>query len=348
MKKLLLLFLTMGILLATENKQPEYGIRFGDKPIRKIKNKKTIEWYLANILKTEQEQLKVQKKILTILQEQFDPQPKEVVINGKKCIANSSADCFVFPITPEAKRIPVLKNMLEKRDKKSIMAYLKWQAKYFRELFKLGNGFQFVIAQYGTKAYPLAYNTIGNETPEGYSVVLMDKMKKYLLSKNASKFELFILYGINKDADLINFIDAIKLVKTIPNLKVNIVFKDKEEYRSFIQMSNIFANSQLLKNRIKIYLNKDFFKKLKIYTTPTFAMFINKEKKFEIVGIGAISADDLISKMIDMLEYKNIISPKEFTGYNMWQKVGNRAKAFYKQRYDIDINKKSKKDIKGM
>jgi len=337
MKKFFVLSMVLAALYAGNT--PEYGYRFGDKPKAEQKSKKTIEWYLAQILKTQKEQLEVQKKILAILEQQYNPKPKWIIVNGKKCIANSSAECFEFPITPAAKRIPVLANMLRKRDKESVRKYLQWQAKYFKELFKIGNGFRFVMAQYGPKAYPLAYNSIGTETPQGYSVVLKSKMEKYLLNKYAkeNKFKLYIIYGLNKDADLITFAKVAEFLREIPDLKVDVVFNNDEEIKTFKAMQKVLLPLKLTKNRIKVYKDPQIVKRLKLYTTPAYFIYMNG--KLEPIGVGTISSSDLISRITDYLLYKGVIKESEFAGYEMWQKVGDKAPEYYKHYFDLDLRK---------
>lgn len=156
---------------------------------------------LKIIAKEAQEQTKIQRQILKILQKTLDPQPQYITVNGKKCIANSSAECFKFPITPAAQRIPVLKAWLENPTMENTAKYLKWQAKYFKELFKRADSFPMTLAQYGPQAYPMS------TLRPGYNSLIGDETKKAavkrLINSISKDYKIAIFLGMNKDLDVI-------------------------------------------------------------------------------------------------------------------------------------------------
>jgi len=42
-----------------------------------------------------------------------------------------------MPVTPEAQRIPVLKNFIQNPTIQTAAKYLQWQAKYFKQIYKI-------------------------------------------------------------------------------------------------------------------------------------------------------------------------------------------------------------------
>ena len=154
----------------------ERGFRFGDfddNSTTPPKTKMSIADILDEMLKVQKKQLKVQKKILAILQDEFDPQPKKIIVNGKECIENSSAECFKMPLLhPDGKKVPVLGKFVTNPTVENAREYLKWHAKFLKSAFKGGEAITLAMNQFGPAAYPLNYNRFEYDTPGAYSKVL--------------------------------------------------------------------------------------------------------------------------------------------------------------------------------
>lgn len=150
--------------------ETEKGFAYGNEDaLPKIDKKDSAkESELAIIRDILEKQLKVQTEILAILKDEYNPEPR-IIINekGEECIANSSADCFEMPITAEARRVPVIKNWMQKGDLESSAKYLQWQGKYFNEISRRAYNNVAAINQYGNEVYPVDYNTIGFNNTTG-------------------------------------------------------------------------------------------------------------------------------------------------------------------------------------
>ena len=339
MRSLLSLFIASSVLLAaqTNTTKPETGWRFGEAPKENIK-KIDIKKMLEKLLKIQKEQLKTQKEILAILKKQFAPEPKKIVVNGKECIENSSAECFKMPITPQAARIPVLKNWLENPTKENAKEWLRWQAKYFTQIFNVGNSLQFAIAQWGDKAYPLSFEREGFETVGGYSTVLEDKRYTYLLNSVADKYDVYIFFGKNWQGDFYSFDNYADLAKELHNVNFNLVFYSEGAKEAFDDAAKTFTNLDKLIKRSRIYVGKKYFKKFNVYTTPTLLVRLKKSNTIEPVYVGKTDIKTLKRKMIDFLEYRKVLDMAHSPDYKMWQENADYANSYLKHYYGVELN----------
>jgi hypothetical protein len=304
---------------------------------KEINTNKTVVELLAEILKVQREQLRVQKKILAILQEQFNPKPKLVTVNGKQCIANSSADCFVMPLTPVAKRIPVLKNWLLHPSIKTAAAYIKWQSKYLREISKAAYAYDFAVTEYGNKIAQVDYSQPSFEETLGYTNVIRDKYRQFLINKYKDDFKLYIFMGLNPDLDVYSFTSIAKFIDSHPKLKYTIVFKNEKEKKAFVEAGNIFpVIKKVLGNKNVEIATMNNFKRLNIYTTPTIAIKLNNSNVINKILVGRPNGY-LDQKIINFLEFKGIIKEGSNPTYKAWQKVGDFAKKYYSHYYDVNI-----------
>lgn len=110
---------------------------------------------LYEILLENKKQTKLLTDIRDILQKTHDPKPEKIVVNGKECIANSSAECFKMPLTAEAKKVPVLASWIQNPTMENAAKYLKWQAKYFNSINKGGYSLNLASKEGGAETYPI-------------------------------------------------------------------------------------------------------------------------------------------------------------------------------------------------
>jgi hypothetical protein len=325
-------------------KKAEQGWRFGDNPevntTKALDDKKTIKQILAEMLKVQKEQLKAQKKILSILEDRFDPKPEVITLpNGKKCVANSSAECFKMPLTPVAKRIPVLKNWLINRDEKSAAAYIKWQSKYLQKISKAAYAYDFAVTEFGNKVAQLDYSRPGFEETFGKAEVIKSNYKKMLIDEYRNKYKLYFFLGLNSDLDVYSFTSIARFVNKHPKLKYTVVFKDDKEKKAFVDAANIFSEiKNMIKNKnVQLVVMPDIFKKLNIYTTPTISIKLNNSNTINKIMIGRLNSV-LPQKIINFLKYKGIIKEGDNPAFKAWQKAGNYSKQYYQHYYDTDVN----------
>jgi len=358
MKRLLLVFIFITTSIATqtvaEKSNIERGWRFGDfKDINntKKKTKKTAEDLLAEILEVQKKQLKVQNKILKILEEQFNPKPKEIVINGKKCIENSSAECFNFPVIAEAKRIPVLKNWLKNPTIENAAKWQAWLSKYMSQVLNIGMSNVQAITQFGDKYYKHHFLTNGFIDATGYNKALEAKTNSMVLKKYLSKkIQIYIFLGYQSDIDAISIPTLSEFYNKFSNdIEIAVIYLNKDIQT---KLKNIY--SFVLKNPIKrknlisildtnknVFYGEKYFKHFGIYATPSIVVRNLKTNKSQIIQTGKSTMQTIIDNIIEYAKLNKLIpfnymsNHKEFNvdPNNKWLK--EKLKNIY--QYDLNL-----------
>lgn len=309
---------------------------------KKHKNKKCdcnhIMETIDKMLKESKKQTKIQQKILDLISNEIDPKPKIITVNGKKCIENSSAECFKMPITSEAKKTPALKAWMENPSIENTVTYLRWQSKFFKEVFKRGDSFPMAIAEQGSKAYPMLVNDGGYIDLFGYSPVKQAKNK--LMIEQFKKIPIFIFFGLNKDLDLVSIVNLKELIKKYKNLDITIVFENehsKELFDSVIEGVYGTKKSKELFYGSKIMIDSSLSKELNVYTTP--AILVNDNDKPHIIYTGALKVSAFERAAYRYLEFNDKIDHEKLYNYNMWDKDVDFKQKYFEREFNIDINK---------
>lgn len=345
--KLLGIIVFATIFLNADFKSPfEIGRYFkGEKETNGTINKKpdqqkSTNELLIEMLNVQREQLQVQKNILATLQEEYNPKPKVVTINGKRCIANSNADCFVMPMLgKDAKAVPVLGQFVTNPTVETAKEWLRWQAKYFKTAFKGGESIQLALNKYGSEAYPLNYNRYEMNTMGGYSDVLKSRNNMMILSSLAGRLEFYFFFGKNGDADTMAFDTYAKFAKKIPNLKYHLVFYSNNTKEYFNEMSKAIKDINELKiGASSISVSPTTFTSFNVYTTPTIGMYIHDIKKMETILVGNVGVDDTIEKAISALEYDDVLKDGHSPGYKQWERAGSYSSTWYKNYYNLNLD----------
>jgi hypothetical protein len=321
----------------------ERGFRFGDfddNSTTPPKTKKSIADILDEMLKVQKKQLKVQKKILAILQDEFDPQPKKIIVNGKECIENSSAECFKMPLLhPDGKKVPVLGKFVTNPSVENAREYLKWHAKFLKSAFKGGEAITLAMNQFGPAAYPLNYNRFEYDTPGAYSKVLQKRNNKAVLNALSNEIEIFFFLGKNPDADAYAIDNYSKFVKEVPEIKYTIVFLNEGAKKVFNALASRLKNiSEFSSGAKAILVSPDAFKKHNIYATPMVTMYAKKKKQMRSILVGRASANGIIENAISALEYDEVLKDAHSPGFKAWERTGDYSKTHYKDKYGVDIN----------
>ena len=298
---------------------------------------------LDSIDKSLKTQTKIQEKILKILEERFDPKPKVIMVNGKKCVANSSAECFDMPLTPEAKRVPVLANLIKNPSLQTAARYLQWQAKYFKQIYRIGDSLPAAVTQFGAKAYPLNYKSSSYNVLNGFDP--RDKATRIYLNKaiKENKLHFLVFFGINKDLDIIGVYGIKKRIETYPNVKVQAIFKTPKSEQIFKDIISILPANQKLK-KIRTIIAPSKFKQLDIFTTPT--ILVLRNKKAQALLRGQLQVGLFSDKLWNYLEMNKLIDYKALTDYNSW-KNQNFRQDYYLSTYGVNIDKELNKKQKG-
>lgn len=302
---------------------------------------------LQKILDENRKQTKIQNKILALLQKQIDPKPKEITVNGKKCIANSSAECFDYGslLIAEAKKVPVMKEFLtDPYDVTKAAKYLQWQAKYFKHAINIGNSLQFAYAQFGEKAYPIGAQTSAYSNGAGaYSAGMLPDMERKLILSKKKEIAYSIFIGKNITQDIYSALSIVDIARKYGSMNIEIVFFDKKSKDVFMgAISSVFIVNQI-KNwkNIKLSINPEKFKKFNIFTTPSYVIKLDKNGKKEAQTLlhGKITVSTFRSKTIDYLEFKKLIDYTKFTEQNAWK--GKRGKEeverFFNAQHGVSV-----------
>jgi len=290
------------------------------------------------ILKENKIQTKIQTKILKLLESQFDPKPKKIIVNGKECIENSSAECFKMPLTPEAKKYPALAMWMQNPSMQNTVNFLQWEAKYFKEIYKRGNSLPMATTQFGDKAYPLPNKTIGYTDILGFGEK-SQQIKNFMEQVN-KEYSYLIFFGLNKDLDTVSVYEIYQLLKKYPKLDMSFVFLNKESKELFEQALKVLFSPNMIKqiNKNQIVVSKKTFKTYNIYTTPAIVAVNKKEKEANTLTIGRIQVSYFEENMYNLLEYKDKLDYKKFMNHKTWNKNVNYRDVYYKNKIGIDIN----------
>ena len=322
-----------------ENHKNERGMRMkglADINITKPRKKEEI---FEKILKVLEESRDIQKEILKVVQNIESPKPKEIVVNGKKCIANSSKECFQMPLTPNAQKIPVYKNWLRKPNEKNTIALTQWQAEYNRRISKSAHLRDFVITKYADKAYPAPMNRFGFDSTMGYHQIVQEENNKLIANSLKSKYELYLYFGKNPQLDYQSFGVYSGLLSEIKDVTYHLVFYTQGSKEALKDSAQTFLELQyLFKNAKSITVNKRRFAKEHVYTTPTLSLRIKGTRKFEPVAVGKISSTSAIRRVIKMLEVKDILKPNHSPDYKMFERVGKLGERHVSQYYHKELN----------
>lgn len=278
---------------------------------------------LEELLKVAKEQRDIQKEILEALKEEFNPTPQKVVVNGVECIANSSADCFVMPLTKDAKRIPVIKELVTNPTPETAKNYLQWQAKYLNTgPFKVGRSFEYAMNTYGDEAYPM---NLARPDANSVTDVLRSKREK---AKN------IILNGLYKKGDLslyiflqantLDFFSIEELSYIADSFEdkklLTFVFKTDEDKKKFFDATkgNKYREARL--SGITVVTNEESFKVNNIHMTPTYLAAHKKGKtpKKQAVAIGRVSSSGLNNKIYEWIEQEGLIERGKVSDYKIW------------------------------
>lgn len=295
---------------------------------------------LESIEKENKEQTKIQTKIYELLESKIHPKAKMITVNGKKCLANSSRECYKMPIMGDMREIPAFVNWMNDPSPQNTYTYLRWQSKHIQEIGKRGASFPLAKAQFGKDAYPLPSKPMGYLDIKGFNI--KDKMTKNMILSNKDKFNFLIFFGKNKDLDIISAVSMIDLIKKYKDLNFTIIFKDKNSEKLYHDTINSIYASKM---KTMLYSEKHIvdskaFKKYNIYTTPSVVVVDNKEKKAQTLSTGRIDTPYFEQMFQNYLEYTGKLDYTKLMTTENWDATVNKRGTYFKRRFGIDINNK--------
>ncbi|CAA6805410.1 MAG: Unknown protein [uncultured Campylobacterales bacterium] len=356
-KNLFLVLLLFNVSFANTGSTNEGGARFGQVNFDDLKkNQKTMIEILKEMLKVQKEQLITQNKILEVLKNEYDPTPETITLaDGTTCLANSSAKCFKMPLTPTAKRIPVMGQWVSEPTKENAKEYLKWQAKYVQQITKSGKAFELAGVQWGKEASPLSSrgSTTSDNLGSDYSLDKKARIAKIETLKDDIMIYLFV--GKNANLDLFSLTEYYEAFRLMENVELTIVFYNESSKKALEREAKKITSIKLLFKRANsMIVSEKLFDKHSIYTTPTMGLYQYPKDKYDGLLIGKVSTYQIMSKIYTFLEYEDLIGYGDVMTYDSWEDHGSdQIKKHYQHYYDYssikidDINEEYKQGVKN-
>lgn len=322
------------------------GNKTKEKRVNKLIKKAQLN-LLQKILDENKKQTKIQKKILALIQKQIDPQPKMITVNGKKCIANSSADCFDYGIllVAEAKKVPVMAAFLkDPYDIVKAAKYLQWQAKYFMHNINIGNALQMAYQQFGAKAYPIGDQSPGYTMANGYyeGTILPAAQTKLIISMK-KKISYDILIGKNITMDIYSALSIKDIVLKYGKMNIRLVFFDQKSKNVFISaLSSVYKLNEFPTwKHIKKIVDPQLFKQYGVTTTPAFVLKLNDKgkKTAQTILHGKADLTSFRSQTLSFMELHKLINYSKFTEEKAWDTPAgvSATKKLYKELHGVDV-----------
>ncbi|MGA1846220.1 conjugal transfer protein TraF [Deferribacter abyssi] len=227
----------------------------------------------------------------------------------KKKVVNTSPEDFEFPLTDEAKRVPVIANFLKNPNEENAKKFLGWQAKYFNHLHKISRTLRDTYLNYGDMVYPL----------EGYAeqplaVPIASRMKnkiyKDAFAKARDKVGLLFFYKAG-----CQFCEAEKPIIDMFARKYDI------DVRGVVFSKDDEDDSLSFPTRVAPGL----FYKFQITSVPTFAVYYPEKDVFQVIAKGYTPLSAIELNLKSFLLQQGIITKEEF--FQQWK--GEYTEIFY-------------------
>jgi len=246
--------------------------------------------------------------------------------NGKKCLTNSSEECFVFPLQAEAQHVPVLAGWLSDPSPTNSKKWLRWEAKYFNHLQKISLGNRFAFLNGGPSAYPTDTTFVYNDN---LSLPMSERVKKTRETNiiDSLKDKLGIIIFLGGNTLLEESLSAYKKVYQLtesPWKDMNItVVVPSEKMKKFItdKVKNIHVKkTQKFWDNHKILVKPEAFKHFNVIITPSIISTyktdkINEKNENQIiwqnVSVGTTGVEKIRGGIMKFLVYNDIIQPGE-------------------------------------
>ncbi|MDD3465634.1 MAG: hypothetical protein PHE67_00675 [Campylobacterales bacterium] len=300
---------------------------------------------LEDMLAIQKEHLKEQKRIRQILEEQFDPKPKLITkADGTKCIANSSADCFDFPLIPEAKRIPVMAEYLSHpNDMQKVSEWKRWFSKYLNHTYDIGKANEYEAAANGSTTFQTDYHSGSVDDSYGYYSVAKAEHNTKIINLFGQKglLKLRILIGKTPTVDLYALDDIARFIIKHNNLPIELIFFDNASASIYSDSTSLLSIAKQAFNapRVVKKIDPSLFT-AGIQNSPTYVPIYNKsgENISKPIKYGKLSSDMLASEIIEWMVYEKIIDPATLNDSKVMKDVGKIGEDYMRDSYGINVN----------
>lgn len=241
---------------------------------------------------------------------------------GKKCVTNSSTDCFVFPLQAEAQHVPVLAAWLSDPSPTNSRNWLQWEAKYFNHLQKISLGNRFAFLSGGADAYPTDTTFVYNDN---LAFPIAEESKNERKSKiiEAAAENLGLMFFMGGNTYLENTISTYEKMReydTSPWNKIStIIVVQSEDMKNHIlaKVKNLnIKSSEKYWSKVKWKISPEAFSKFDIAITPSvIATYKPKDGPiiWQNIYSGGAAMDSIKDSLISFLIYNNIVNPIEMS-----------------------------------
>lgn len=303
---------------------------------------------MQELIKQMKKNNELQEKILKRLEYAFPRTTPEFTINkktGEKCISNSSADCFVMPVVPEAQNsVPVMAKMLRNPTSENVKKYIEWQAVYFNRAFKIGQGFSLINAQYErevNKVDGMGYTQMPQSDNKQNQMKFL-KMSA-IFKKLDSKIGIMVFLGKSLEIEREFTPGQIAAISTSSLGKLsNITYiYDTETSRNRILKEVVKGTNPAVAKgfaAIRQTVDPKQFKRFKIGITPTVVMVYRKDDgKMIWQKLGhSVSPQANMRMAYRFLQFNNIIKPGEINENDVWDMATSLRKDGKYKKSQID------------
>ena len=241
---------------------------------------------------------------------------------GKKCLTNSSADCFVFPLQAEAQHVPVMAAWLSDPSPTNSREWLQWEAKYFNHLQKISLGNRFAFLSGGANAYPTDTSFVyGDNAAFPMSDNVKDERKLKIIETAKENLGLMFFMGGNTalEENIGSYVKMREFDTKPWNMLNTIIVVQSKEIKDLIlkkvSSSNI-KSSQEYWSKVSWKISPEAFSKFDISITPSVvATYKTKENKivWQNIYSGGASVDEVRDALVNFMVYNDIVKPVEMS-----------------------------------
>jgi len=319
-----------------ENNETRKKIKVSPLEKKKIEQAEDTKELLKQIALSLAEQNKINKKILERLEYAYPNNTPKYGVNskGEKCLANSSADCFIMPVIAEGQHVPVLKKFLRNPSPENSKEWLKWQGKYFGHISKVSHGLRFAFLNGGSDVYKTETNYVyGDNLFFSKSEASQGVREAKIISKYRKQLGYLIFLGQNSIYEQItnvykqfanydsSFLKDMEIAFVFPTENAKKQFEEKIlpdlEKQGYKKIVSFFKKQ-------KMVVKPALYKQYNVKMTPTVVLFFSDKtgkktkKMYQVISVGNASAYRLRRGTINFLTYNGIISEEEMGADKNW------------------------------
>jgi thiol-disulfide isomerase/thioredoxin len=260
-------------------------------------------WYKDPIVKQENKEVKKTKKneseetkVTIITPPKKEDIKEDIKEKQEEKTVNTGPEDFDFPLTDEAKRVPVIANFLKEPNEENAKKFLAWQSKYFNHVSQISRSLRNTYLNYGDSIYQLEGYA---EQPLAVPIGARNSQKIYKNAFEKAKEKVGLLFFYKKGCE---FCEAEKPIISQFAQKYDI------EVRGIVYNEKDIDNTLAFSSKFAPGL----FYKFNITSVPTFAVYYPEKEKFQVIAKGYTPMSSIELNLKSFLLQENIITKDEF------------------------------------